>query len=147
MIEALKEGDTAFLEEMFLEMREEYHLQEWLVVKEDTPLYHFGTPLFRESLLTSVKPQTLEVIFKDGNFYLAQKVPLLYEDGTPSGYYALLGIDNVEILHLISPSPRDPREFPLRESTTFEKPRQSEAFSRILWYETFFFSPLSWWVL
>jgi putative nucleotidyltransferase with HDIG domain len=102
MIEALKEGDTAFLEEMFLEMREEYHLQEWLVVKEDTPLYHFGTPLFRESLLTSVKPQTLEVIFKDGNFYLAQKVPLLYEDGTPSGYYALLGIDNVEILHTVN---------------------------------------------
>jgi putative nucleotidyltransferase with HDIG domain len=102
MIEALEEGDDAFLEEMFLEMQEEHHLQEWLVEKEGALLYRFGSTLFQESLLTSLKPQTLEVISENGNFYPAQKLPLLYEDGTPSGYYALLGIDNVEILHAIN---------------------------------------------
>ena len=102
MIEALEDGNTAFLEEMFQEMQEGHHLQEWMVEKEGILLHRFGSTLFQESLLASLKPQTLEVIPKNGNFYLAQKVPLLYEDGTTSGYYALLGIDNVEILHTIN---------------------------------------------
>ena len=102
MIEALEGGDTAFLEEMFREMQEGHDLREWLVEKEGTLLYRFGSTLFQESLLASLKPQTLKVIPENGSFHLAQKVPLLYEDGTASGYYALLVTNNVEILHTIN---------------------------------------------
>ena len=102
MVRAVEDDDRDFLEERFQEMHESYGVQEWLIVKENDLLYRFGTPFLDESLLPSLPARTLKVLPKNGDFYLAQKIPLVFEDSTFSGYYALLGTDNVEVLQTIN---------------------------------------------
>ena len=102
MVNATIRENTEFLEEQFEEMNESYGVQEWLLGTEENLLYRFGTPFLDDTLLTSLPPRTLKIFPRNGGFYLVQKIPLVFEDGTFSEYYALLGTDNMEILHTVN---------------------------------------------
>ncbi|HPQ37203.1 MAG TPA: HD-GYP domain-containing protein [Synergistaceae bacterium] len=103
MVHAAEKGHEDFLEEQFDDMEESYGLREWLLEKDGRLLYRFGSSLLDTSLLHSLAPEELEIHPGEGKEILfVQKLPLLFEDGTPSKFYALMGITDLEVLHTIN---------------------------------------------
>ena len=103
MVHAAEKGHEDFLEEQFDDMEESYGLREWLLEKDGRLLYRFGSSLLDTSLIHSLAPEELEIHPGEGKEILfVQKLPLLFEDGTPSKFYALMGITDLEILHTIN---------------------------------------------